>query len=358
MPFFARTKATSARNPPTITADQAPGNTSVRQRCDESRRQDVQRSDGDTTAARARCPPRPSLASPCRSSRRGRAGLPFGPAGSPGPSKSAHQRGGGPILRLSHVRNLRRIRPTAAGAASVSAAARSAGSAERRRVERRRRCVPRVRGGGPGEARQGKTDQGRATEVRQRVLPAERREIASHRADALALDRARDLLQAVRSFAEQVLLQRRALHLVGRGLEAPGSPGDLIGRLILGHFHLLDRRDYVIKAGNRRVAKVTQLTPAAAPASRAGWTRSVCGGLFVRRLWSSARLSQSRQPPSNAVLACPRQRCVTEDTEHHASNKSDPPSSRHRSQRRSGGDVPTSATGRQRGFWDGVSVSC
>ena len=51
-----------------------------------------------------------------------------------------------------------------------------------------------------------------------------------------------DLLQAVRGFAQQVLLQRRALHLLGGRLETLGCSGDFPGRLVLCLFHLLGCR--------------------------------------------------------------------------------------------------------------------
>ena len=99
----------------------------------------------------------------------------------------------------------------------------AASAAIRTRVEAARgiRAVRPRRRRGAGKPREGEADQGSASEICHRILTAELGELARHRADALSLDGTRDLLQTIRGFAEQILLQRRAIHLFGGHLEAP-----------------------------------------------------------------------------------------------------------------------------------------
>ena len=112
-----------------------------------------------------------------------------------------------------------------------------------------------LRDRGAGKTRESEADQGSASEICHRILTAELGELARHRADALSLDGTRDLLQTIRGFAEQILLQRRAIHLFGGHLESPGSPGDFVCRLVFGLACLLGCRGLrVLQGGLRRIA--------------------------------------------------------------------------------------------------------
>ena len=301
MPFFAITKAMIARPTPTITADQAPGMPALASAATKSRGQDVQRRDRDHGR-------RENAA--CRDHRLG--GLVAHLRAKELDLLSEqlrhlvqqvrHQAGRGPFLRISHDLTLRRTRPTTRSGRTWLRRGLASKRLEEASVARRRR--------GTGEPREGEADQRSTSQVRHRVLAAKLRELARHRADALPLDGVRDLLQAVRGLAKQILLKRASLPSLRRPPRDPrpfGRSRPAACSLVSSTFSVA--ADF---ASSRLESAASRRSPsrscAAAPASRAVWTRSLSAALSCSRLRSSARLSRSRRSPSEMPGARPAPR--------------------------------------------------